>query len=88
MRKLIYFGDPKCKPCKAFKEIVIEQIQKETNAVEIVLVNEQPSRAQRNGVKAIPTTILTEDGNEVKRIVGKFNPEKVIDFLKGGNPFD
>lgn len=88
MRKLVYFGDPTCKPCKAFKQTVIEEIQRQTGKVEVILVTEKPSYAQALGVKAIPTTILYDGDKEIKRYTGKFEPTQAIEFLKGGNPFD
>jgi thioredoxin 1 len=68
MRQYIYFSAPWCGPCRMLGPVM--QRVNNTITVQKVNVDEQPDLAQQYNVRNIPTVVLLENGQEVKRIIG------------------
>jgi thioredoxin len=68
MKQYLYFSAPWCGPCRMLGP-VMERVNN-TIPVQKVNVDENSSLAQQYNVRNIPTVVLLENGNEVKRIIG------------------
>ena len=71
MKEYLYFSAPWCSPCKMLSP-VMEQVSN-TIPVNKINVDEQPDFAQRYGIRSVPTVVLLEGGQEVKRHIGVKN---------------
>jgi len=71
-----------CQPCKVLHPI-LEKLEEEISDVTFVKINidEQPDTASKFGVSCLPTLILFEDGEEVKRQHGATSVSKLKDWL-------
>lgn len=68
MKQYIYFSAPWCGPCRMLGP-VMERVNA-TIPVQKVNIEEQSALAQQYNVRGIPTVVLLENGNEIKRIIG------------------
>lgn len=68
MKQYLYFSAPWCGPCRMLGP-VMERVNN-TIPVQKVNVDEQSQMAQQYNVRNIPTVVLLENGQEVKRIIG------------------
>lgn len=71
MKQYLYFSAPWCGPCRTLGPIM-EQVNG-TIPVQKYNVDESSDIAQQYNVRNIPTVVLVENGQEVKRIVGVRN---------------
>ena len=62
-------------------EAVAERYVESANVVKIN-VDDNPSTAQRYGIKGIPTLILFRAGKEVERIVGATSKESIARMIE------
>lgn len=69
---LVDFGADWCPPCKMLAPIVDQLAQKYTDGLRVgaVDVDEYPELQQRFGVMGLPTLILFQQGEPVKRLTG------------------
>lgn len=74
-----------CNPCKQAKP-VFQQLKESTSDVqfEIIDIDEQEQMAKDFNVTGVPTFMLIEDGEEVKRLVGAANVSKIKQTLLEG----
>jgi thioredoxin-like negative regulator of GroEL len=77
-RKIEYYGASWCTACKFVKPIV-ESL--EGIAVEIVDVEQQMDRAAKLGIRNLPTLILLENGEEIKRLSGNKSKKEIEELL-------
>ena len=68
MKKLFYFTAPWCGPCKMLSPIMDEVSQ--TILVEKINIDYEMDRARAANVMSVPTVILVENDQEVRRFVG------------------
>ena len=68
MKEYIYFSAPWCGPCRMLGPVM--QRVNNTIPVQKINVDEQVELAQQYNVRNIPTVVLLENGQEVKRIIG------------------
>lgn len=82
MKKIVMFSASWCNPCKQAKP-VFEQISREMPDAyfQIVDIDEQRAMAEDYNITGVPTFLLIEDGEEVKRIVGAANVTRVKELL-------
>jgi thioredoxin 1 len=76
---LVDFWAQWCTPCRMLAptvEAVAQQFSETANVVKLN-VDDNPSTAQRYGIKGIPTLILFRDGKEVERVVGATSKESI-----------
>lgn len=71
-----------CGPCRMFGP-VFEEVSKDEDFNFVKLdVDKYSDIAREYGVMSIPTVILFENGNEVKRFTGFMSKDDFIKFLK------
>jgi thioredoxin-like negative regulator of GroEL len=81
MKQLWYFTADWCAPCKALGPTmnrVSEQIQ-----VNKVNIDYEADVVQKYGVRNIPTVVLVENGQEVRRFSGNRSYNDVMSFVNG-----
>ena len=78
-----------CGPCKAMMPIIDDLASKYNTAdskikIEKVNIDKEPEKADKFGVKAIPTIIIMNGDTEIRRIIGlqtKAKLEEIINSL-------
>jgi thioredoxin 1 len=75
---LVDFWAPWCGPCNLVGPLIEQLAAKHGGAVKVGKLNidENPQTPSRFGVSAIPTVIVFDHGEEVKRIVGARSPHE------------
>lgn len=70
-----------CRPCKMFSPI-LEEISKENNIwIAKIDVDQNPIQASKYSITSVPTTIIFENGKEVKKILGAKPKHQMIEEL-------
>jgi thioredoxin 1 len=83
MKQVLYFSAKWCTACQATTPI-IESIKRSGEAqVAIVDVDYDVSLTERYNIKSVPTTIILENDNEVKRVVGSMSSEQLKQLING-----
>jgi len=80
MKKLIYFSAPWCQPCRTLGP-VMDQISPKIT-VEKINVDTAPAVAAAYNVRSIPTVILVESGEEIRRFTGVKSLNDVLNFIQ------
>jgi thioredoxin-like negative regulator of GroEL len=81
MKQLWYFTADWCAPCKALGPTmnrVAEQI-----SVNRINIDYEADVVQKYGVRNVPTVILVENGQEVRRFSGNRSYNDVMNFING-----
>ena len=81
MKKIFYFTAPWCQPCQVLGPIM-DQVAGQF-PVEKVNIDYEMDRARTVNVSSVPTVILVENGQEVRRFVGARSYEQVMQFING-----
>jgi len=81
MRQIFYFSSLGCIPCQTFGPIM-DQVSK-TYPVEKITVDYELDRARNANVSSVPTVVLAENGQEIRRFVGARSYEQVMQFING-----
>jgi thioredoxin 1 len=76
MKQYLYFSAPWCGPCRTLGPIM-ENVNG-TIPVQKINVDEQSAMAQQYNVRSIPTVVLLENGQEVKRMIGVRNESEYL----------
>ena len=81
---LVDFWAEWCAPCRMLAPTVAAVAEQygETAMVVKLNVDDNPSTAQRYGIKGIPTLILFRDGKEVERVVGATSKESIMKMIE------
>ena len=80
MRKLFYFSADWCVPCQSFSP-VMDRI-KSTIPVEKINIEYETDRTKAAKVTSVPTVVLVENGEEIRRFYGPKSYEQVLEFIK------
>ena len=80
---LVDFWAEWCAPCRMLAPTVgaVAEHYGESASVVKLNVDDNPSTAQRYGIKGIPTLILFNKGSEASRIVGMTSKEKISSMI-------
>jgi thioredoxin 1 len=81
MRQVFYFTAPWCQPCQTLGPIM-DKVSNQL-PVEKINIDYESSRAKSANVMSVPTVILVENGQEVRRFVGARSYEQVMQFING-----
>ena len=83
-KQLWYFSAEWCGPCKTFGP-TLDRLEASGNVgkIEKVNVDYDANALTKFGIKSIPTVILVENGQEVKRFVGAKTEQQVMEFFNG-----
>lgn len=79
MKTLFYFTSPWCEPCEKFGPIM-DMVAQQGIAIEKINIDYESDRAKAARVSSIPTVVLAENSQEIKRFVGARTFQQVIDF--------
>ena len=81
-RAVVDFYATWCGPCKMFGPI-FEELSEESDINFVKLdVDKNEDIARKYGVMTIPTVILFENGEEVKKHIGLMSKEELEEFIK------
>jgi len=80
MKQLFYFTAPWCVPCQSFSPIM-DKI-KDKIPVEKINIEYEADRTKAANVVSIPTVVLAENGQEIKRFNGVISYEQLLEFIK------
>jgi thioredoxin 1 len=78
--KLTKFGHEYCNPCKVMKPIlteIVNQFGDKLQFEDVDTYNSDPKVLIDAGIRAVPTLILSKDGNEIWRHIGLTNKEVI-----------
>jgi len=81
MRQIFYFTAEWCGPCKALGP-VMEKVA-EVRPVEKINIDYETDRTKAAGIMSVPTVVLAENGQEVRRFVGAKSYQEVMNFING-----
>lgn len=77
----MYYSAPWCVPCQSFGP-VMDQV---SSIIPVVKVNVdyEANAAARANVRSVPTVILVENEQEVRRFTGARSYDQLIQFING-----
>ena len=80
---LIDFYADWCGPCKMLSPIV-DEVAEEKEDIKFVKINvdESQETAFKYQIMSIPTLVVIQNGNEVKRSVGLIDKSEILEMLK------
>ena len=81
MRRIYYYSAPWCVTCQSFGP-VMDQV---ASVIPVVKVNVdyEADMAARTNVRSVPTVILVENDQEVRRFTGARSYEQIMQFING-----
>ena len=83
MKQVLYFSAKWCTACQATTPIV-EQVKKSNQAQVVMIdVDYDVSLVEQYNIKSVPTTIILENNNEIKRYVGSINANQLNNLING-----
>jgi len=81
MKQIFYFTAPWCEPCQVLGPIM-DKVAGQM-PVEKINIDYEMDRARSANVMSVPTVVLTQNGQEIRRFVGARSYEQVIQFING-----
>ena len=81
MKQIFYFTAPWCQPCQVLGPTMDKVSQQ--MSVEKINIDYEMDRARSANVMSVPTVVLTENGQEIRRFVGARSYEQVMQFING-----
>jgi thioredoxin 1 len=82
MKQLFYFSAEWCVPCQTLGPIM-DQISTQI-PVQKINIDYEADITSKYGVRSIPTVILVENGQEVRRFTGARNYNDILNFINNG----
>lgn len=68
MKRILRFTASWCGPCKSLAQNL--EIVNLNMPIEVIDIDVHPELAQEYGIRGVPTLVMLEENNEVKRVVG------------------
>ena len=81
-KELWYFSAPWCGPCKSFGP-TMDRVESKGIKVNKINIDYDVNALTRFGIKSVPTVILVNNEQEVKRFVGVKSEQQVIEWYNG-----
>ncbi len=81
MKQIFYFTSPWCEPCQTLGPIMDKVGQQ--ISVEKINIDYEADRAHSANVMSVPTVVLAQNGQELRRFVGVRSFEQVMEFING-----
>jgi thioredoxin 1 len=81
MKQLFYFTSDWCQPCQSLSP-TMDKISQHIS-VEKINIDYETNRAKSANVMSIPTVVLAENGQEIRRFVGARSYEQIMQFING-----
>ena len=81
MKKIFYFTAPWCEPCQVLGPIM-DRVSGQL-PVEKVNIDYEMERARSANVGSVPTVILVENEQEIRRFTGARSYQDVMNFING-----
>ena len=81
MKQIFYFTAPWCEPCQVLGPIM-DKVAGQM-PVEKINIDYEMNRARSAKVMSVPTVVLTQNGQEIRRFVGARSYEQVMQFING-----
>jgi thioredoxin 1 len=81
MKQIFYFTAPWCEPCQVLGPIM-DKVAGQM-PVEKINIDYEMDRARSANVMSVPTVVLTQNGQEIRRFVGARSYEQVMQFING-----
>lgn len=83
MKKVIKFSTSSCAPCQTYKPI-FQRVASQVSDCEFEEVDchSNPEYARSFGVRGVPATIFLQDGQEVNRIQGLIEEDRLISTIQ------
>ena len=82
MKQLFYFSAAWCQPCQTLGPIM-DQVSSQIS-VQKINVDYEADVITKFGVRNIPTVILVENGQEVRRFTGARSYNDILNFINNG----
>ncbi len=83
-KELYYYTAPWCNPCQALGPIM-EEVAKQIPVRKQNIDYVDPAIITAANVKSVPTVVLVENGQELRRFSGVKSFNQIIDWLNYGN---
>ena len=84
MKELFYYTANWCNPCQTLGPIM-EDVAKQISVRKQNIDYIDPAILTAANVRSVPTVILVENGQEIKRFTGVKSYNQIIDWLNYGN---
>ena len=81
MKQIFYFTAPWCEPCQVLGPIMDKVSQQ--IPVEKIDIDYESDRARSANVMSVPTVVLAQNGQEIRRFVGVRSYDDIINFING-----
>ena len=83
MKQIIYFSAGWCTACQSMSPMV-DQLKREKNiSVTKIDTDYDASYVEKYNVKSVPTTIILENNDEVRRHTGVLNYQQLNNLING-----
>jgi thioredoxin 1 len=80
MKQLFYFSADWCEPCQKLGPIMDQVSQK--IQVQKINIDYEADLISKYGVRNIPTVILVENGQELRRFEGPRSLQQILNFIQ------
>jgi thioredoxin-like negative regulator of GroEL len=82
MRHILYFTAEWCNPCKRTRPIAEALDRDGIMKFQFIDADDNGDLCRKFEIKAVPTFILIEDGNELRRMNGAKTQDQIEEFIK------
>jgi thioredoxin-like negative regulator of GroEL len=83
-KELFYYTAPWCNPCQTLSP-TMDEVAKQIPVRKQNIDYTDPAILQAANIRSVPTVVLVEDGQELRRFTGVKSFNQIIDWLNYGN---